>query len=92
VAAARDNIAQAGIATHTCVMHADCAVLPVRDASVDVLVCDLPFGKQHGTVEGNKELYPRVLSEAARVVRPGGRAVLLTSDTNADTLLQQVGN
>ena len=50
------------------------------------ILTDLPFGKQFGTVQGNETLYPRVLAELARVVRCGGRAVLLTSADNDATM------
>lgn len=56
----------------------DVRELPVRDASVDVVLCDLPFGKRCGTKWNNQKLYPQVLAELARVLRPGtGRAALL---------------
>jgi 23S rRNA G2445 N2-methylase RlmL len=84
------NLARGGVADRVELLHGDCRWAPLRAASVDVLVCDLPFGKQHGTVEANRSLYPRVLTETARVVRPGGRAVLLTSDENRDVLMAQV--
>ena len=70
--------------------HGSCTLLPVRAASVDVLLCDLPFGKMFGSVDGNRELYPKMLAEAARAVRPGGRAVLLTSDSNGELMEAQV--
>lgn len=57
--------------------------MPVSQRRV---LTDLPFGKQFGTVQGNERLYPRVLAELARVVRCGGRAVLLTSAANDVTM------
>eukprot|EP01043_Picozoa_sp_COSAG02_P043224 COSAG02_NODE_3747_length_6292_cov_3.278379_2_plen_597_part_00 len=50
------------------------------------VLTDLPFGKQFGTVCGNETLYPKVLAELARVMRPGGRAVILTSADNDATM------
>ncbi|KAK3258519.1 hypothetical protein CYMTET_32441 [Cymbomonas tetramitiformis] len=87
---ARENSAQARIGSAVTWMHGDCTALPLRDASVDVVICDLPFGKMHGSVEGNVVLYPKMLDEAARVVKPGGRAVLLTSDDNQTVMHEQV--
>ena len=55
---------------------ADATRLPMDDASVDVVLCDLPFGRQHGKRDG---LYESVLGEIRRVLRPGGVAVLLTT-------------
>lgn len=69
------------------VLAADARRLPVRDKAVDAIVCDLPFGKQFGSVEQNVALYPAVLDELKRVVRPeSGRAVLLTNIDNTKTL------
>ncbi|CAE8687150.1 unnamed protein product [Polarella glacialis] len=65
----------------------DARRLPLLDASVDAIVCDLPFGKQFGSEEGNVELYPAVVAEFHRVLKPGsGRAVLLTNKANSACL------
>ena len=83
-------IMQAGVCSRVALVQGSCARMPLPRNSVDVLVCDMPFGKMFGSVEDNKVLYPRMLGEAAKVVKPGGRAVLLTSDDNADLMQQQV--
>ncbi len=57
----------------------DATRLPLADASLDRLVTNLPFGKQMGSATENQRLYRHFFQEMARVVRPGGRAVLLTS-------------
>ena len=58
----------------------DAARLPLRPRSVDACVIDLPFGMTHKVRNGRsvQDLYARVTQQAARVLRPGGRLVLLT--------------
>ena len=76
--AARRNLAS--LREPVVLSHADAARLPLRDASVDRVVANLPFGKRVGSHAGNVELYPQFLRGVGRVLRPGGRAVLLTDD------------
>jgi tRNA G10 N-methylase Trm11 len=57
----------------------DAGRLALADASVDVVASNLPFGRQAGAGTDLPALYARVAAEVARVVRPGGRAVLLTT-------------
>ena len=58
----------------------DSCRLPLRQSSVDAVCTDLPFGRRHGSQKQNQSLYPRALREYARVVRTGGRAVMLVMD------------
>jgi precorrin-6B methylase 2 len=58
----------------------DARSLPIEDGAASVIACNLPFGKQIGSVRGNRALYPALIEEWARVLRPGGRMVLLVSD------------
>lgn len=73
---ARANAEAAGVAAEFRVM--DARRLPLSDASVDRIVSDLPFGVRSGSAQENEGLYPALLAEIERVLRPGGRAVLLT--------------
>lgn len=52
----------------------------LASASVDKVVCNLPFGHQIGTPQSNQALYSQFLAEMRRVVARGGRLVLLTGD------------
>lgn len=62
-------------------LECDSTSLPLRTASVDVIITDLPFGKRLGSKAHNRELYPQLLCEMARVTVPGtSRVVLLTLD------------
>jgi 23S rRNA G2445 N2-methylase RlmL len=58
----------------------DAARLPLPAACVDRVVSNPPFGKQLSRPEEIGPLYRRALAEQDRVLRPGGKAVLLVSD------------
>jgi 23S rRNA G2445 N2-methylase RlmL len=60
--------------------HWDARALPVRSSSLDVVVSNLPFGEQLGTHQDNVALYEGFFRQLERALRPGGRAVLLTSE------------
>jgi 23S rRNA G2445 N2-methylase RlmL len=47
---------------------------------VDRIVANLPFGKRAGSHAANVELYPAFLRRVRSVLRPTGRAVLLTEE------------
>ena len=62
----------------------DAAQLPIRNSSVDVIVSDLPFGKQCLSANALNQLLPLLLMECARVLVPKtGRMVLLCGVPNA---------
>ena len=56
----------------------DATNLPLRDKSVDVVVCDMPFGKRVGSHQQNLEIYPAAIAEMERILKVGGRAVMLS--------------
>lgn len=60
--------------------QADAARLPMRDGSATHLITNLPWGTKYGSHPENRRLYPRLFEEFARVVRPGGRIVMLTAE------------
>jgi tRNA (guanine6-N2)-methyltransferase len=59
----------------------DAAEMPLADASVDKIVTNLPWGVKAGSRSSNRRLYPQLMKEFGRVLKPGGRMVLLTSET-----------
>lgn len=82
--AAQANLAAAG-RTHrakasTVLARANVRKLPLPDDSIDVLLCDLPYGHAVGDHEDNRSLYPAILAEAARVATDGARFAACTQD------------
>ena len=61
----------------------DATRLPLSPASVDRIVCNLPFGKQLSSPEEIVPLYQAAAREWDRILRPGGRAVLLVAEQDA---------
>jgi tRNA (guanine6-N2)-methyltransferase len=58
----------------------DARRLPLPDASVDAMTADLPFGNRVGSHKENLTLYPQVLREAHRVIKPSARFVVITAE------------
>ncbi len=80
LACAQSNLAAAGLIGRVELHDWDACQLPLPAASVDVVLADLPFGHLVGSHSENLTLYPALLAEAARVTRPGGRAVLISHE------------
>ena len=49
--------------------HWDARALPLPDASVSVVLANLPFGRRFGSPESNRTLYPALLDEWSRSLR-----------------------
>jgi 23S rRNA G2445 N2-methylase RlmL len=58
----------------------DARALPLAAGSASAIVTNMPWGKQIGSADENRELYPELLREWVRVLEPAGRMVLLTSE------------
>lgn len=68
----------------------DARAVPLPDQSVDVLCSDLPFGHLVGSHEENLTLYPAIMKEAARLLKPGGPFVLITHEVRLmESLLER---
>jgi len=80
LACARRNLAAAGFSNRVELYDWDACHLPLPSGSIDVVLADLPFGHLVGSHATNLTLYPALLAEAARVTRPGGRAVLISHE------------
>ena len=82
VAKARANASAAGI--HAEIRAWDALALPLEDGSVDVILANPPFGKRVAIDTGDPAaFYGLLMAELYRVLRPGGRLVVITSQTEA---------
>ena len=59
----------------------DAGSLPLPSASIDRVAANPPFGKQLGNHHQNIALYSGLFRELSRVLKPSGRAVLVSSET-----------
>jgi tRNA (guanine6-N2)-methyltransferase len=77
---ARANVKASGLGAQIMLAPWDARALPLDTNSVDILCSDLPFGHYVGTHQENINLYPPLLREAARVAKPGAKAIFLTHE------------
>lgn len=65
----------------------DARNLPLPRRSVDRVISNLPWGRRIGSHRVNRHLYPGMIRELSRVLRPEGTAVLLTQEKGLLTRL-----
>lgn len=65
---------------HAQLVVADARAIPYQDGVLDACVSNLPFGRQYGVEGPMKPWLHAVTAELTRVVRPGGRVVLLSPE------------
>lgn len=73
---ARQNVGRGAL-----IAVGDATHLPMADASVDAIITNLPFGRQILDDAAIPALYRATAQEMARVLRPSGRTVVLTTRT-----------
>ncbi|XP_018517281.1 THUMP domain-containing protein 2 [Lates calcarifer] len=76
---ANENIEFAELGNRIHLLKASSMVLPLPSASVDAVVCDLPFGRKFGTKTNMAANLPVIVTEMERVLCVGGALVLLLS-------------
>ncbi|HEX5479843.1 MAG TPA: methyltransferase [Dehalococcoidia bacterium] len=74
------DAAQTNAGSHPHLALWDATRLPIRGESIDAMITNPPYGRQHEAVRGLDRLYRALLREAARALRPGGRLVVLTGE------------
>ncbi|HET7463303.1 MAG TPA: HEAT repeat domain-containing protein [Longimicrobium sp.] len=83
VRAATANVAAAGLTPRISITRGD-ACDPEHWAECDEVLANLPFGLRTRRADGDHaRLYAGIAANLARALRPGGRAVLYTSDRQA---------
>lgn len=82
---ARVNLAAAG--AEAALVQWDARRLPLLKDTVDRVVCNLPWGRRVGSHRANLHIYPGFVRSLAAVLKPGGKAALLTLEKRLLTRL-----
>lgn len=77
---AQENVQASKFPRPILLMATDAQHLPFLSNSFDVICTDLPWGQLVGTHEQNRELYPAMFVEAARVATPQACFIVLTHE------------
>lgn len=89
---ARLNIDAAQAVSRISLFQADAGQLPLDSSSIDTIAVDLPFGQLVGSHQQNRQLYPAVLREIRRVLRPDSTATIITHEIRLfESLLNSEG-
>lgn len=92
LAAARANLAAAGVAGGLRLLRADATATGLADSAFTALCADLPYGNLVGSHRSNAALYPGVLREAARLAAPGAAFAVITHELRLfDACLREAG-
>jgi ubiquinone/menaquinone biosynthesis C-methylase UbiE len=77
---ARENLDASGNGSAVTLVRADGGQVPLPTGWATVVCADLPFGMLVGSHQSNEVLYPRLLGEAGRFTRVGGKLVTITQE------------
>ncbi|XP_072546162.1 THUMP domain-containing protein 2 isoform X2 [Salminus brasiliensis] len=76
---AAENVDAAGQESRMLLVRSSCMAIPLPASSVDVVLCDVPFGRKFSCSRDMTAALPYILAEMERVLREGGYLVLLLS-------------
>ncbi len=79
-ACAIQNIGAAGLQQNIQITDWDATRMPIADHAIDLVLADFPFGQLIGTHNDNQTLYPALIREAARILSPRGRMVVISHE------------
>ncbi|EFC38182.1 predicted protein [Naegleria gruberi] len=60
------------------ILNCDSRFLPFRNESIDVVISDMPFGVLCENHSRNSKVYPKIVKQLERIVKPDGIVMLLT--------------
>ena len=86
LACASENLTAAGMHARVHLAAHDARALPFDDEYASVICADLPYGRLVGSHHDNLQLYPALITEAARIARPRARMALISHEVR---LLEQ---
>jgi tRNA (guanine6-N2)-methyltransferase len=78
--AARANLQAASMTARARLLESDATLTGLDMARYTALCADLPYGNLVGSHCENRELYPALLDEAARLAAPGARFAVITHE------------
>ncbi|XP_072133719.1 THUMP domain-containing protein 2 isoform X3 [Mobula birostris] len=73
------NVCFAKLESNIDLTRASVTELPLLTESIDVVICDIPFGQKFKITQDTKAMMPCILKEMVRVLRGDGTLVLLLS-------------
>ncbi|GCB68864.1 THUMP domain-containing protein 2 isoform X1 [Scyliorhinus torazame] len=73
------NVCFAKLSNNIDLTRASVTELPLLNESIDVVICDIPFGKKFKISQDTKTVMPNILKEMVRVLQVNGTLVLLLS-------------
>ena len=89
---AHENVYGANCSSKVELFHADVTNLPMKNESINAIICDFPFGNKFGTPEDVKKLLPLAIKEMNRVLTVRGKVILLVNEALKNFLLDTISD